>query len=439
VADPVFKTFSPKKQREAMRIAGNKVMQAFRAEGIGANCPVEKAEGGRIGYFKGGSDQCMRNAIQEHNRKIQEGDLPALKKQMKINQTKPMKNILNLGSRGLRGLTSIIGGWGGAAIEAAVEVAFVAHGKRQGQTDEQARENLFLPKVLEKMVPDVIKDTELWKEYGIKPFKTGVWEGPEELIEEELVAGNELAQEYQQGIKALEDEYANASKIDFELSLMTSNKLRTPTPPEVIEAKEQELRDSYGRIEELQINIKEGTPKHAAYVAAQEKQKAEQDARAQEEWGDTAEYRSSKQKQWQDEFLDYRGAKAKHGVELPFKVKDEFGREKVPIDPYGFKGGVEANIGPTEEELEKGMRIPWKEFFPRTIATPRTTEQQKWDYIINQGGWDLMDKISAAGGVANMAGGGIASIRRPNAIPPESGPEPQGGGLSTMFNRVKPW
>ena len=37
------------------------------------------------------------------------------------------------------------------------------------------------------------------------------------------------------------------------------------------------------------------------------------------------------------------------------------------------------------------------------------------------------------------AGGGIAGIRRPNAIPPESGPVPQGGGLSTMFNRVKPW
>ena len=36
-------------------------------------------------------------------------------------------------------------------------------------------------------------------------------------------------------------------------------------------------------------------------------------------------------------------------------------------------------------------------------------------------------------------GGGIAGVRRPNAIPPVSGPMPQGGGLSTMFNRVKPW
>ena len=35
------------------------------------------------------------------------------------------------------------------------------------------------------------------------------------------------------------------------------------------------------------------------------------------------------------------------------------------------------------------------------------------------------------------AGGGIAGIRRPWAIPPESGPMPQGGGLSSQFNRVK--
>ena len=34
-----------------------------------------------------------------------------------------------------------------------------------------------------------------------------------------------------------------------------------------------------------------------------------------------------------------------------------------------------------------------------------------------------------------FAGGGIAGIRRPNAIPPESGPTPQ--GLPSMLNRVK--
>jgi hypothetical protein len=40
-------------------------------------------------------------------------------------------------------------------------------------------------------------------------------------------------------------------------------------------------------------------------------------------------------------------------------------------------------------------------------------------------------------GMDYMAGGGIAGIRRPWAIPPESGPMPQGGGLSSQFNRVK--
>ncbi len=35
------------------------------------------------------------------------------------------------------------------------------------------------------------------------------------------------------------------------------------------------------------------------------------------------------------------------------------------------------------------------------------------------------------------AGGGIAGVRRPWAIPPASGPMPQGGGLSSQFNRVR--
>jgi hypothetical protein len=36
-----------------------------------------------------------------------------------------------------------------------------------------------------------------------------------------------------------------------------------------------------------------------------------------------------------------------------------------------------------------------------------------------------------------FAGGGIASIRRPKAIPPKAGPMPDASGLSTLYNRVK--
>ena len=37
-----------------------------------------------------------------------------------------------------------------------------------------------------------------------------------------------------------------------------------------------------------------------------------------------------------------------------------------------------------------------------------------------------MDKIGIAGGVANMAGGGMVGIRKPSAIAPTGGPMHQG-------------
>ena len=55
--------------------------------------------------------------------------------------------------------------------------------------------------------------------------------------------------------------------------------------------------------------------------------------------------------------------------------------------------------------------------------------------------WEAYDTLKSAhpglGFREENAGGGIAGIRRPWAIPPESGPMPQGGGLSSQFNRVK--
>ena len=50
--------------------------------------------------------------------------------------------------------------------------------------------------------------------------------------------------------------------------------------------------------------------------------------------------------------------------------------------------------------------------------------------------YDQMDPYYADFGYM-YADGGIAGIRRPWAIPPESGPMPQGGGLSSQYNRVK--
>ena len=46
---------------------------------------------------------------------------------------------------------------------------------------------------------------------------------------------------------------------------------------------------------------------------------------------------------------------------------------------------------------------------------------------------DYYDMGFAGGGIAGLSGG------KRFGPPPESGPVPYGGGLSTMFNRVKPW
>jgi hypothetical protein len=396
------------------------IFKAYRANGIGKSCPIGKAEGGRIGFAKAGvvDDNCMRNAINEHKRKLADGNEAAITKQIKINQTKGLKNMFTMGRRGAQGIIGFVGGKWGVALEAALEAAFYGYGRQQGESHEQARENLFFPKILEKMVPDVVKDTELWKKYGIKPFKTGVWEGPEKLIEEELIGTRwdpsgkvNLAAEYADGMKALEDEYANASKIDFELGVL-NNQWR-PGSEEEIEAKEQELKDSYDRIEQLQINIKEDTPAYNAYVAAQEKQKALRDERALDPRVIQPSYSGSKERQWRDEFLDYRGADRKYRKEQPF----------------AFKGGLEGSItGPNQF-------IDWDAYADYGWDKP----EQKWSDLYETGGWDLMDKIGIAGGVANMAGGGIAGLSGGKRFgpPPVSGPVPQGGGLSSQFNRVR--
>jgi hypothetical protein len=71
------------------------------------------------------------------------------------------------------------------------------------------------------------------------------------------------------------------------------------------------------------------------------------------------------------------------------------------------------------------------------VATPydvKETSMLEEEQIANK--WkQLMSKPGMLGTQETFAGGGIASIRRPNAIPPESGPTPQ--GLPSMYNRVK--
>ena len=120
--------------------------------------------------------------------------------------------------------------------------------------------------------------------------------------------------------------------------------------------------------------------------------------------------------------------------------------------PWGFFG-----LG-----MRKGFeKVGWdektdsfKEYIPQELMSAHPVHGYKEQIKrMEEGGEDIfgvkrapsspMEDIRTSLGYAlppqNYAGGGIANVRRPNAIPPVSGPMPQGGGLSTMFNRVKPW
>jgi hypothetical protein len=82
---------------------------------------------------------------------------------------------------------------------------------------------------------------------------------------------------------------------------------------------------------------------------------------------------------------------------------------------------------------------------PQDIIDLKKTERLTPSFAKTLGGLDVlrsqfqeqeaMQRIADAGGVANLAGGGIAEIRKPNSIPPQSGPTPQ--GLLSVKNNVK--
>ena len=165
--------------KEMVKTTGKKVgipdvYKAYRANGIGKGCPIGKAEGGRIGFNTAGVvgyDQCMNNAIKEHNKNLKSDDLvvrnDARAKQFNINKTKNMKSLLGAGAKGGKSLLKLGRSWG-IELEPIFEGAFYEWGRRQGYTHDQAKEETFFWKMLDPST------------------KTGLLEGAEPLLEKEL-------------------------------------------------------------------------------------------------------------------------------------------------------------------------------------------------------------------------------------------------------------
>ena len=115
------------------------------------------------------------------------------------------------------------------------------------------------------------------------------------------------------------------------------------------------------------------------------------------------------------------------------------------VATYGQESADLGDVGLEDWAIEQRDTTPYKDFLTevdismpqmrqdlnRTIEYQRALQDQEYQKQLEEAQREQFDPY------APMAGGGIANVRRPWAIPPESGPMPQGGGLSSQYNRVK--
>ena len=103
--------------------------------------------------------------------------------------------------------------------------------------------------------------------------------------------------------------------------------------------------------------------------------------------------------------------------------------EEYKGDREGIFGGMtRKEYEKFQEEMPELKNIPYEDQpkFLQYLSTLKAkpegfdkTYKELFPTPASRYGWDLMGEIARAGGVANMAGGGMVGIRKPHAIPPE--------------------
>jgi len=355
---------------------------------------------------------------------------------------KALRKGASVGKTGISGILSGFIGPGALAFEAALEGAVYEYYRRAGYTDKQAEAETFTYRLLKEAAKGKSTKDVPW--YG----------GAEELLEKELyqikgenefmdvenrppmqdpefgqvIGERESVKRYIDNETALADAEAKYNQLYTGYKIATTGKERNPEKGEKYYKAMEKTWEKMNSIRD-QLDLDQDT-----YNAAKEKQETERGFRAIEYGhygkGDTPGLAKEREERRHKEFLDYRKGKQRTRFLPKGKLKERV-EDPLAETPYTF---LKTDETLPAFSLEPGMYFPWEEI-PRYKGDEGT--KRKWQDIYDAGGWDLMDKIGIAGGVANMAGGGIAGIRRPWAIPPESGPMPQGGGLSSQYNRVK--
>ena len=364
-------------------------IKLLRNLGYGDKC---KASGGRVGFAEGnvatGELQCILDDVQETKKEARKGNPTAINKQRKaFNIGKDMKGFGKILRRGIQMGTSAITtplkalgltSWAGYAIEGLIEGGIYDFYKRQGYSDEQAFAETFTPRLAKEALEG--KSTEDVPWYG----------GAEELIEKEKIG----TRWDPSGKVNLAAKYADAkSKYDEAVEKYYEIQSQRPVNLEQAEEKQAALAEQEEIIRALEPSIKAGTPEYEAYQIAEERQAGLMDERRRA----YLEKTDPKFLEREEKSFDIYG-RDREGNILYEKMTSPFKKRYKEMDEW--KGGRDAFT------IKPGEYIDWAAYG----LDDEEGMKEKWRQIYEQGGMDLLDRIAVAGGVSNLAEGGIASL-----------------------------
>ena len=161
------------------------------------------------------------------------------------------------------------------------------HRQYEGHEPELAREGLFVPKILAKYFPDLSKLPFVGDLF--KPYKTGIMEGPEKILEERLGEKNELVKNYIDNNKRMEEISSKWDNLDFEKNIKSGRRPGESYYAEpfahprldTIVNEQRRLENEYNQLD--QLNKPDAlTGYHTAYQMAKEKQDTEYGVKATE-------------------------------------------------------------------------------------------------------------------------------------------------------------
>ena len=364
-----------------------KILQNITSYSKLPQCKVGMAEGGRIGFAL--SDECIRDGLIEQKKLAASGNKKAAKE---------LVDVAKVASKA--GLLKNVLGPGALLGEAVFEGAIIGNKVLGGKPLDQA-----------------------WAESYLSYLDPRKYRGELDpmLMERDRMLTRTLKDEEGNVIRKMDAPYSNLLRAGF--SAQDQLSFANKAAAEAKRAKAAGRMDQYfpaaadAREQGARANLSASIISNDAFKEASEQAKEYLRAQEGKQIFPYTQFKQSIGKFESGESKDYRRRKEQEMKNLYSQYSDQ--------------------------DLIKMLEDAG--YNPQDIIDLKTTERLTPSFARTLGGLDslrsqfqeeeAMQRIADAGGVANLAGGGIAEIRRPNSIPPQSGPTPQ--GLLSVKNNVK--